>query len=87
MAAEIAGIAVWAKVAAYIAAGFCMGVGAIGPALGQGFIGGKACEGIGKQPESAGLITRTMIVALAFVESSAIYALLISLILLFYIGS
>ena len=87
MATEIAGIAVWAKVAAYTAAGFCMGVGAIGPALGQGFIGGKACEGIGKQPESAGLITRTMIVALAFVESSAIYALLVSLILLFYIGS
>lgn len=86
MPVEIFGGVDWAKVAAYAAAGFCMGIGAIGPALGQGFIGGKACEGIGKQPESAGLITRTMIVALAFVESAAIYALLISLILLFYIG-
>ena len=76
----------WVKVAAYISAGICMGLGAIGPALGQGFIGGKACESIGKQPESAGLITRTMIVALAFVESSAIYALLIALILLFYVA-
>ncbi len=76
----------WVKVAAYVAAGICMGIGAIGPALGQGFIGGKACESIGKQPESAGLITRTMIVALAFVESSAIYALLIALILLFYVA-
>ena len=76
----------WVKVAAYVAAGICMGLGAIGPALGQGFIGGKACESIGKQPESAGLITRTMIVALAFVESSAIYALLIALILLFYVA-
>lgn len=76
----------WVKVAAYVAAGICMGIGAIGPALGQGFIGGKACESMGKQPESAGLITRTMIVALAFVESSAIYALLIALILLFYVA-
>ncbi|MFH1644360.1 MAG: ATP synthase F0 subunit C [bacterium] len=76
----------WVKVAAYIAAGVCMGIGAMGPALGQGFIGGKACESIGKQPENAGLITRTMIVALAFVESSAIYSLLISLILLFYVA-
>lgn len=74
----------WTKVAAYLAAGICMGVGAIGPALGQGFIGGKACEGIGKKPEQAGAIMRTMIVALGFVESSAIYALLIALLLLFY---
>lgn len=76
----------WVKVAAYIAAGICMGVGSIGPALGQGFIGGKACESIGKKAESAGVVTRTMVVALAFVESSAIYALLVALILLFYVG-
>jgi len=76
----------WVKVAACIAAGVCMGIGAIGPALGQGFVGGKACESIGKKPESAGLITRTMIVAMAFVESSAIYSLLIALVLLFVIA-
>ncbi len=76
-------ISFWSRVAAYIAAGLCMGIGAIGPALGQGFIGGKACESIGKRPESAGIITRTMVIALVFVESSAIYALLVALILLF----
>ena len=76
----------WVKLAAYISAGICMGLGSIGPALGQGFIGGKACESIGKKAESANIVTRTMIVALAFVESSAIYALLISLILLFYVA-
>jgi F-type H+-transporting ATPase subunit c len=75
-----------AKVAAYIAAGACMGIGTVGPALGLGFIGGRACESIGKKPESAGAITRTMVLALAFVESTAIYALLVSLILLFYVG-
>ena len=83
MAVEIVN---WVKVAAYISAGICMGLGSIGPSLGQGFIGGKACESIGKRPESAGLITRTMVVALAFAESSAIYALLISLVLLFVVA-
>jgi len=72
----------WAQIAAYIAAGLCMGIGTLGPALGQGFIGGKACESIGKKPESAPAITRMMVLGLAFVESTAIYALVISLILL-----
>jgi F-type H+-transporting ATPase subunit c len=75
-----------AKVAAYIAAGVCMGIGTIGPSLGLGFIGGRACESIGKKPESSGVIIRAMVLALAFVESTAIYALLISLVLLFYVG-
>ena len=73
----------WVKVAAYAAAGLCMGIGTLGPALGLGFIGGKACESIGKNPESAGSIMRIMIIALGFVESTAIYALLVSLVLLF----
>ena len=76
----------WVKVAAYVAAGICMGIGTLGPSLGQGFIGGKACESIGKKPESSNVIVRTMIVSLAFVESTAIYALLVSIILLFYVG-
>ncbi len=76
----------WVKVAACISAGICMGLGSIGPSLGQGFIGGKACESIGKKPESAGLITRTMVVALAFAESSAIYALLVALVLMFVVA-
>ena len=76
----------WIKVAAYVAAGVCMGIGTLGPALGLGFIGGKACESIGKKPESAGLIMRIMVIALAFVESTAIYALLVSLVLLFYVA-
>jgi len=76
----------WAKVAAYVAAGACMGFGTLGPAIGQGLIGSKACESIGKKPECAGLVLRTMVVAIAFVESTAIYALVVSLVLLFYIG-
>ena len=73
----------WVKVASALAAGVCMGLGAMGPSLGQGFIGGKACESIGKKPENANAIGRTMLVAMAFTESSSVYALLVSLILLF----
>lgn len=74
------------KVAAYIAAGLCMSIGTIGPACGLGFIGGKACESIGKRPESSGAIFKIMVMPLIFVESTAIYALLISILLLFFGG-
>ena len=75
-----------AKVAAYIAAGACIGIGTLGPALGLGFIGGKACESIGKKPENAGAITRAMMLALVLVESTAVYAFVVSLLLLLYVG-
>lgn len=73
-----------AKAAAYIGAGICMGIGALGPSLGQGFIGGKACESIGKKPESANAIFKAFITAIAVTESSAIYAFVIAIILIFY---
>ena len=76
----------WVKVSACIAAGFCMGIGTIGPSLGQGMIGAKACESLGKRPESYSLIQKALIISLSIVEASAIYALLISLILLFVIA-
>ena len=68
----------FAKAAAFLGAAFAMGIGSIGPALGQGLIGMKACENIGKYPQSSGDIRTTMIVALSLVETSAIYALLIA---------
>jgi F-type H+-transporting ATPase subunit c len=74
------------KIAAYIAAGLCMGIGTLGPALGMGIIGGKSCDSIGKRPEAANAIFKTMIIALAFVEAVAVYALLIALLLLIYLG-
>lgn len=77
----------WVKVAAYLSAGICMGIGTLGPSLGQGFIGSKACDAIGQKPENVNVVMRTMIIALAFVESTAIYSLLIALILIFFVGS
>jgi len=73
----------YVKIAAYIGAAFVMAVGTIGPALGQGLIGSKAVENIGKYPENAGRIQTSMIISMSFVETSAIYALLIAIVLLF----
>ncbi|MCK4518687.1 MAG: ATP synthase F0 subunit C [Candidatus Omnitrophica bacterium] len=73
------------KVAAILGAGFCMGVGAIGAALGEGYIGGKAMEGIARQPELQGVLTRTMIIADAIAETTGVYSLFIAILLLFVI--
>lgn len=69
-----------------VSAGLGVPIAVIGAALGQGKIGAAALEGIARQPESAGRIQMVMIIALALVESLAIYALLVSLIILFVIG-
>jgi len=53
-------------------------VGAIGPALGIGMIGSKAVEALGRNPEAESAIRTTMILALAFAEAIAIYALVIA---------
>lgn len=68
----------YAKAAAFIGAAITMGFGSLGPAIGQGIIGMKACENIGKYPESASTIRTAMTLALAVVESSAIYCFIIS---------
>ena len=60
-----------------------MGIGTLGPSLGQGFMGGKGCESLGKKPEAYDQIFRMMMMSLAFVESTAIYALLVSILLIF----
>ena len=73
------------KCAALLGAGICMGIGAIGPGVGEGFVGGKACEGIARQPEAAGLLTRTMLIAQAVSESTGIYSLVIALLLIFVV--
>ncbi len=66
-----------------LAAGLCMGLGAIGPALGEGMVAAKTMEAIGRNPSIADKIIPNMIVAMAICESTGIYALVISLIILF----
>ena len=72
------------KAAAYIGAAVVMGFGSIGPAMGQGMIGKKACEAIGKNPDSTNKVRFNMILAMAIVESSAIYCFVISLMLILF---
>jgi F-type H+-transporting ATPase subunit c len=73
------------RAAAFIGAGIAMGLGAIGPGVGEGFAGGKACEAIGRNPDEAGLLTRTMLVAQAVAESTGIYSLVVALLLIFVV--
>ena len=73
------------KASAFLGAGICMGLGAIGPGVGEGYAAGKACEAIGKNPKEAGLLTRTMPVGKAVTESTGIYSLDISLLILFVV--
>jgi F-type H+-transporting ATPase subunit c len=70
---------------ALLAAGLSMGLGAVGPGIGEGFVGGKACEAIGKRPDEANLITKTMIIGQAISETTGIYALVVALILIFVV--
>lgn len=71
-------VASYAKAAAYFGAALAIGLGTLGPALGQGAVGSKACESIGKNPEGADSIKVAMFAALIAIETSAIYALLIA---------
>jgi len=66
-----------------LAAGIAMGFGAIGPAIGEGFVAAKAMEAIGRNPEAADKITPLMFVTMAICESTGIYALVVALIILF----
>ncbi|MDP2789404.1 MAG: ATP synthase F0 subunit C [bacterium] len=61
-----------------LAKAIAMGVGAIGPAIGIGMIGAKAMEAIGRNPEASGKILVPMLIASAFAEAVAIYALVIA---------
>lgn len=73
------------EAARLLAAGICMGFGAIGAGIGEGYVGGKALEAIGRNPSVQNKIIPNMIVAMAISESTSIYALVISLIILFVI--
>jgi F-type H+-transporting ATPase subunit c len=66
-----------------IGAGICMGIGAIGPGVGEGNAVGKALEGMARQPETTSTLRSTMIMGCAIAETTGIYSLLISLLILF----
>ena len=67
--------------ASAIGAGLAM-IAGIGPGIGEGYAVGKACEAIGRQPESSGAVTRTMLLGAAIAESTGIYAFVVAFILI-----
>jgi len=67
----------------FIAIALIMAIGTIGPALAIGFIGSKSADAIGRNPEASSKVQTAMILALAFAEAIAIYALVVSLIIKF----
>ena len=64
-----------------IAAAIAIGLSTIAPAIAQGLAASKALEGLARQPEVAGEIRTTMILALAFMEALTIYGLLVAILL------
>lgn len=63
-----------------VVGGLIIAIGGLGPALAVGFIGAKAMEAIGRNPEAQGKILPAMILGMAFAEAIAIYALLFAFI-------
>ena len=66
-----------------LVAGVTTAIGALGAAFGEGRIGSAAMDAIARQPDETASITRNLFVSLAMVESTAIFCLVIGLILLF----
>ncbi len=69
--------------ASVLGAAISIGLGAIGPAIGEGRAVAQALQSIAQQPDETSTITRTLFVGLAMIESTAIYAFVVSMILLF----
>ena len=66
-----------------LSAALAIGIGALGPGLGIGILAAKAMEGIARNPEAASKIQTAMILAIAFSEAVAIYALVVALMIKF----
>ncbi len=81
--AEVVGDAAYIKAFCAIGAGICMGLGAIGPAIGEGIAASKACEGTARQPEAAKQIRSIMLLGQAVSETTGLYALLVAILLMF----
>jgi F-type H+-transporting ATPase subunit c len=81
--AKAADSSVWFFALTALGAGLAIGLGTVGTGVGMGSTVGKALEAMARQPEMVGTIQTNMIIGLAFIESLAIYALAVAMILLF----
>ena len=70
---------------ALLAAGLCMGFGAIGPGIGEGFTARSAVDWISRNERSTTDLTRVMLMGMAVAESTGIYSLVVALVLIFVV--
>lgn len=73
----------WIEIVSILGAVLGVSFGALGPALAEGRAVAAALDAIARQPEAAGTLSRTLFVGLAMIETTAIYCLVISLLVLF----
>ncbi len=66
-----------------IAAALCIAIGGIGPALGEANVAANALRSMAQQPDESSNITRTLFVSMAMIESTAIYAFVITILILY----
>lgn len=66
-----------------LGAGLCMGIGALGPGIGEGNAVAKGLEAIGRQPECKSDVTSTMLLGCAIAETTGIYGFVTGLLLIF----
>jgi len=69
--------------ASIVTAGLTIAIGSVGPALGEARTASQALASIAQQPDEANVITRTLFVSLAMIESTAIYCFVVAMILIF----
>lgn len=67
----------------FLGAGLAMGLGAVGSAIGEGYVAMKAVQSIGRQPKASGKIVRIMVIGQAVTETASIFALVVGLLLIF----
>jgi F-type H+-transporting ATPase subunit c len=67
-----------------LSAGLCISIGGIGPGLGEGNAAANALRAIAQQPDEANTITRTLFVSMAMVESTAIYAFVVTVLIMYF---
>lgn len=70
-------------VASIVTSGITIGIGVIGPAIGEGRAVATALSSLAQQPDASATITRTLFVGLAMIESLSIYCFVVSMILIF----
>ncbi|HON57600.1 MAG TPA: ATP synthase F0 subunit C [bacterium] len=76
-------ISMFPHMIAIISAGICMGFGAFGPGLGDGYVSKEACKAVARTPDERGSIMKTMLIGQATAQSTSVYAFVVSLCLIY----